>query len=171
MAIIKVNLTDTINGFRLKTNTLAEQVGDLATLDTSGGDSSVVAGINSMDSDMGRQADLNYRESTDSTFLTLVDAINRIVDSDGKLKLAAGTLDSDTVLNHMIADDQVDSDHIIVSSIDSDHLKDSAIFGAKFEGMTVLKIFNSTGTELRKLYAPSIFDHDSAIAFATNPWV
>jgi len=161
MAIIKVNLTDTINGFRLKTNTLAEQVGDLATLDTSGGDSSVVAGINSMDSDMGRQADLHYRESSDSTFLTLVDAINRIVDSDGKLKLAAGTLDSDTVLNHMIADDQVDSNHMV----------DSAIFGAKFEAMTVLKIFNSTGTELRKLYAPSIFDHDSAIAFATNPWV
>ena len=151
MAIIKVNLTDTINGFRLKTNTLAEQVGDLATLDTSGGDSSVVSGINAMDSDMGRQADLHYRESSDSTFLTLVDAINRIVDSDGKLKLAAGTLDSDTVLNHMIAVDQVDSDHIIVSSIDSDHLKDSAIFGAKFEGMTVLKIFNSTGTELLSL--------------------
>jgi len=161
MAIIKVNLTDTINGFRLKTNTLAEQVGDLATLDTSGGDSSVVSGINAMDSDMGRQADLHYRESSDSTFLTLVDAINRIVDSDGKLKLAAGTLDSDTVLNHMIADDQIDSNHML----------DSAIFGAKFEAMTVLKIFNSTGTELRKLYAPSIFDHDSAIAFATNPWV
>ena len=171
MAIIKVNLTDTINGFRLKTNTLAEQVGDLATLDTSGGDSSVVAGINSMDSDMGRQADLNYRESSDSTFLTLVDAINRIVDSDGNINSKLFTLDSDTVLNHMIADDQVDSDHIIISSIDSDHLKDSAIFGAKFEAMTVLKIFNSTGTELRKLYAPSIFDHDSAIAFATNPWV
>ena len=161
MAIIKVNLTDTINGFRLKTNTLAEQVGDLATLDTSGGDSSVVSGINALDSDMGRQADLHYRESSDSTFLTLVDAINRIVDSDGKLKLAAGTLDSDTVLNHMIADDQIDSNHML----------DSAIFGAKFEAMTVLKIFNSTGTELRKLYAPSIFDHDSAIAYATNPWV
>ena len=161
MAIIKVNLTDTINGFRLKTNTLAEQVGDLATLDTSGGDSSVVAGINSMDSDMGRQADLNYRESSDSTFLTLVDAINRIVDSDGNINSNLFSLDSDTVLNHMIADDQIDSNHML----------DSAIFGAKFEGMTVLKIFNSTGTELRKLYAPSIFDHDSAIAFATNPWV
>ena len=161
MAIIKVNLTDTINGFRLKTNTLAETVGDIGLLDTSGGDSSVVSGINAIDSDMGRQADLHYRESSDSTFLTLVDAINRIVDSDGKLKLAAGALDSDTVLNHMIADDQIDSNHML----------DSAIFGAKFEAMTVLKIFNSTGTELRKLYAPSIFDHDSAIAYATNPWV
>lgn len=161
MAIIKVNLTDTINGFRLKTNTLAEQVGDLATLDTSGGDSSVVSGINAIDSDMGRQADLNYRESSDSTFLTLVDAINRIVDSDGKLKLAAGTLDSDTVLNHMIADDQVDSNHML----------DSAIFGAKFEAMTVLKIFNSVGGEVRKIYGPAIFDHDSAATFATNPWV
>jgi hypothetical protein len=164
MAIIKVNLTDTINGFRLKTNTLAETVGDLSDMSTSGGDSSVVAGINSLDSDMGRQADLNYRESSDSTFLTLVDAINRIVDSDGNIDSAMLpniALDSDTVLNHMVADDQIDSNHLV----------DSAIFGAKFEGMTVLKIFASNGTELRKLYAPSIFDHDSAIAFATNPWV
>ena len=171
MAIIKVNLTDTINGFRLKTNTLAETVGDLSDMSTSGGDSSVVAGVNSLDSDMGRQADLHYRESSDSTFLTLVDAINRIVDSDGNIKDGLITMDSDSILNHMIADNQVDSDHILVGSIDSDHLKDSAIFGAKFEGMTVLKIFASNGTELRKLYAPSIFDHDSAIAFATNPWV
>tara|TARA_B100000902_G_scaffold166131_1_gene161025 strand:+ start:3980 stop:4495 length:516 start_codon:yes stop_codon:yes gene_type:complete len=171
MAIIKVNLTDTINGFRLKTNTLAETVGDLSDMSTSGGDSSVVAGVNSLDSDMGRQADLHYRESSDSTFLTLVDAINRIVDSDGNIKDGLITMDSDSILNHMIADNQVDSDHILVGSIDSDHLKDSAIFGAKFEGMTVLKIFASNGTELRKLYAPSIFDHDSAIAYATNPWV
>ena len=168
MAIIKVNLTDTINGFRLKTNTLAEQVGDLATLDTSGGDSSVVSGINAIDSDLGRQADLHYRESADSNgvpqFLTIVDAINRIVDSDGNIDsdmIPDIALDSGDVLNHMIADDQIDSNHML----------DSAIFGAKFEGMTVLKIFNSTGTELRKLYAPSIFDHDSAIAYATNPWV
>ena len=167
MAIIKVNLTDTINGFRLKTNTLAETVGDLSDMSTSGGDSSVVAGVNSLDSDMGRQANLKYKDSA-GTFLTLVDAINRIVDSDGNI---GGSMDSDSILNHMIADNQVDSDHILVGSIDSDHLKDSAIFGAKFEGMTVLKIFASNGTELRKLYAPSIFDHDSAIAYATNPWV
>jgi len=181
MAIIKVNLTDTINGFRLKTNTLAEQVGDLATLDTSGGDSSVVSGINAIDSDMGRQADLNYRESSDSTFLTLVDAINRIVDSDGNLNSKLFTLDSDTVLNHMIADDQVDSSHILDSSItnqmiqqgavEKDNLADSNIQGYHFDAMTVLKIFNSTGTELRKIYGPARFDNDSANTFRTNPWV
>ena len=173
MAIIQVNLTDTINTFRVKTNTLAEQVGDIALLDTSGGDSNTVSSINSLDSDMGRQANLHYNESA-GTFLTLVDAINRIVDSDGNIDSAmipGIALDSDSVLNHMIKDNQVDSDHIIVGSIDSDHLKDSAIFGSKFEGMTVLKIFASNGTELRKLYAPSIFDNDSAIAYATNPWV
>ena len=157
MAIIKVNLTDTINTFRVKTNTLAEQVGDIALLDTSGPDSSAVSGINALDSDMGRQANLNYKDSN-GTFLTLVDAINRIVDSDGNI---GGSMDSDSILNNMIADDQIDSNHLI----------DSAIFGAKFEAVTVLKIFASNGTELRKLYAPSIFDHDSAIAFATNPWV
>ena len=184
MAIIKVNLTDTINGFRLKTNTLATQVGDLATLDTSGGDSSVVAGINSMDSDMGRQADLNYRESSDSTFLTLVDAINRIVDSDGNLRVPAGktiTMDSDSILNHMIADDQVDSSHILDSSIttqmlqqdavEGDNIDDSAIQGYHFDAMTVLKIFASNGSELRKIYGPARFDNDSANTFRTNPWV
>ena len=61
----------------------------------------------------------------------------------------------------MIADDQVDSNHML----------DSAIFGAKFEAMTVLKIFNSVGGEVRKIYGPAIFDHDSAATFATNPWV
>ncbi len=157
MAIIQVNLTDTINTFRVKTNTLAEQVGDIALLDTSGPDSSAVSGINALDSDMGRQANLNYKDSN-GTFLTLVDAINRIVDSDGNI---GGSMDSDSILNNMIADDQIDSNHLV----------DSAIFGAKFEAVTVLKIFASNGTELRKLYAPSIFDHDSAIAFATNPWV
>jgi hypothetical protein len=173
MAIIQVNLTDTINSFRVKTNTLALQVGDTALLDTSGGDSNTVSSINSLDSDMGRQADLHYKESA-GTFLTLVDAINRIVDSDGNIDSAmipGIALDSDAVLNHMIADNQVDSDHIIVGSIDSDHLKDSAIFGAKFEAMTVLKIHNSVGDEIRKIYGPAIFDHDSAATFATNPWV
>ena len=181
MAIIQVNLTDTINGFRLKTNTLATQVGDLATLDTSGGDSSVVSGINSLDSDMGRQADLNYRESSDSTFLTLVDAINRIVDSDGNIKDGLITMDSDTILNHMIADDQIDSSHILDSSIttqmlqqdavEGDNLDDSAVQGYHFDAMTVLKIFASNGTELRKIYGPARFDNDSANTFRTNPWV
>ena len=157
MAIIQVNLTDTINTFRVKTNTLAEQVGDIALLDTSGPDSSTVSGINALDSDMGRQANLNYKDSN-GTFLTIVDAINRIVDSSGNI---GGSMDSDSILNNMIADDQIDSNHLV----------DSAIFGAKFEAVTVLKIFASNGTELRKLYAPTIFDHDSAIAFATNPWV
>ena len=181
MAIIKVNLTDTINGFRLKTNTLAEQVGDLSILDTSGGDSSVVAGVNSLDSDMGRQADLHYRESSDSTFLTLVDAINRIIDSDGDLKLPAGSMDSDAIKGHMIADDEIDSSHILDSSIthdmiqqgavDSDNFADSAMFARKFDAMTVLKIFASNGTELRKIYGPARFDKDSADTFRTNPWV
>jgi len=181
MAIIKVNLTDTINSFRLKTNTLAETVGDLSDMSTSGGDSSVVAGVNSLDSDMGRQADLHYRESSDSTFLTLVDAINRIIDSDGDLKLPAGSMDSDAILGHMIADDEIDSSHILDSSIthdmiqqgavDSDNFADSAMYARKFDAMTVLKIFASNGNELRKIYGPARFDKDSSDTFRTNPWV
>ena len=163
MAIIQVNLTDTINSFRVKTNTLALQVGDTALLDTSGADSNTVSSINSLDSDMGRQANLNYNESA-GTFLNLVDAINRIVDSDGNIDSAmipGIALDSGDVLNHMIADNQIDSNHMV----------DSAIFAAKFDAMTVLKIFGSTGTELRKIYGPARFDKDSATTFRTNPWV
>tara|TARA_B100000963_G_C22320295_1_gene534048 strand:+ start:148 stop:681 length:534 start_codon:yes stop_codon:yes gene_type:complete len=177
MAIIQVNLTDTINTFRVKTNTLAEQVGDIALLDTSGPDSSTVSGINALDSDMGRQANLKYKDSA-GTFLTLVDAINRIVDSDGNI---GGTMDSDSILNHMIADDQIDSSHILDSSItnamiqqyavDSDNLADSNIYARKFDAMTVLKIFNSVGDEVRKIYGPARFDKDSATTFRTNPWV
>ena len=163
MAIIQVNLTDTINSFRVKTNTLALQVGDTALLDTSGADSNTVSSINSLDSDMGRQANLHYNESA-GTFLTLVDAINRIVDSDGNVDSAMmpkNFLDSAAILNHMIADNQIDSNHMV----------DSAIFAAKFDAMTVLKIFGSTGTELRKIYGPARFDKDSATTFRTNPWV
>ena len=178
MAIIQVNLTDTINSFRVKTNTLALQVGDTALLDTSGGDSNTVSSINSLDSDMGRQADLHYKESSDGTFLTLVDAINRIVDSDGNI---GGSMDSASILNNMIAADQIDSSHILDSSItnamiqqgavDSDNFADSAMFARKFDAMTVLKIFASNGTELRKIYGPARFDKDSATTFRTNPWV
>ena len=153
MAIIQVNLTDTINSFRVKTNTLALQVGDTALLDTSGADSNTVSSINSLDSDMGRQANLNYNESA-GTFLNLVDAINRIVDSDGNVDSAmipGIALDSDVVLNHMI--------------------KDSDVQGYHFDAMTVLKIFASNGTELRKIYGPARFDNDSANTFRTNPWV
>ena len=163
MAIIQVNLTDTINSFRVKTNTLALQVGDTALLDTSGADSNTVSSINSLDSDMGRQANLHYNESA-GTFLNLVDAINRIVDSDGNIDSAmipGIALDSGDVLNHMIADNQIDSNHMV----------DSAVFAAKFDAMTVLKIFGSTGTELRKIYGPARFDKDSATTFRTNPWV
>ena len=153
MAIIQVNLTDTINSFRVKTNTLALQVGDTALLDTSGADSNTVSSINSLDSDMGRQANLHYNESA-GTFLNLVDAINRIVDSDGNIDSAmipGIALDSDVVLNHMI--------------------KDSDVQGYHFDAMTVLKIFASNGTELRKIYGPARFDNDSANTFRTNPWV
>jgi len=90
-------------------------------------------------------------------------------------------MDSDSILNHMIASDQIDSSHILDSSItnamiqqyaiDSDNLADSNIYAAKFDAMTVLKIFNSVGDEIRKIYGPARFDKDSANTFRTNPWV
>ena len=194
MAVIKVLLTDTIVTFVNKVNDVSAGLGDVALLDTSGPDSDAVSSINSLDSDMGRQANLNYKDSADSAgdpapkFLTIVDAINRIVDSDGKLQLE---LDSDLVQTHNLADLAVDSDkidsgavqgfhiadniidsnHLADNIIDSNHLVDSAIYAAKFDAMTVLKIFASDSSELRKIYGPARFDTDSADTFKTNPWV
>ena len=159
MAIIKVVLTDTVNGFRLKTNAIAEGLGDTALLDTSGPDSSAVSAINSLDSDMGRQADLNYKESSDGTFLTVVDAINRVVDSSGNVTV--NHIDSDFITHDMLKS----------NIIDSDNLMDSVVMGSNFDAMTVFKVFNSTGTVLRKMYAPSRFDKDSADTYKSNPWV
>ena len=159
MAIIKVVLTDTVNGFRLKTNAIAEGLGDTALLDTSGPDSSAVSAINSLDSDMGRQADLNYKESSDGTFLTVVDAINRVVGSSGNVTV--NHIDSDFITHDMLKS----------NIIDSDNLMDSVVMGSNFDAMTVFKVFNSTGTVLRKMYAPSRFDKDSADTYKSNPWV
>ncbi len=159
MAIIKVVLTDTVNGFRLKTNAIAEGLGDTALLDTSGPDSSAVSAINSLDSDMGRQADLNYKESSDGTFLTVVDAINRVVDSSGNITV--NHIDSDFITHDMLKS----------NIIDSDNLMDSVVMGSNFDAMTVFKVFNSTGTVLRKMYAPSRFDKDSSDTYKSNPWV
>ena len=177
MAVIKVLLTDTIVTFVNKVNDISEGLGDVALLDTSGPDSDAVSSINSLDSDMGRQANLNYKDS-DGTFLTIVDAINRIVDSDGKLQLE---LDSDLVKTHNIADLAVDSDkidsgaikhiHLQDNIIDSNNMMDSVIYGSKFDAMTVLKIFASDSSELRKIYGPARFDKDSADTFKSNPWV
>lgn len=184
MAVIKVLLTDTIVTFVNKVNDVSAGLGDVALLDTSGPDSDAVSSINSLDSDMGRQANLNYKDSADSAgdpapkFLTIVDAINRIVDSDGQLQLA---LDSDLVQTHNLADLAVDSDkidsgaikgiHLQDNVLDSNHFADSAIYGSKFDAMTVLKIFASDSSELRKIYGPARFDKDSADTFKSNPWV
>jgi hypothetical protein len=55
--------------------------------------------------------------------------------------------------------------------IDSDNLMDSVVMGSNFDAMTVFKVFNSTGTVLRKMYAPSRFDKDSSDTYKSNPWV
>lgn len=184
MAVIKVLLTDTIVTFVNKVNDVSEGLGDVTLLDTSGPDSDVVSSINSLDSDIkaidsdvGDRYTLNYQES-DGTFLTIVDHINRMIDSSGDFKLG---LDSDLVTSEMLADLAVDSDKIDSAAINHDHLQDniidsnnmmdSVIYGSKFDAMTVLKIFASDSSELRKIYGPARFDKDSADTFKSNPWV
>ena len=184
MAVIKVLLTDTIVTFVNKVNDVSAGLGDVTQLDTSGPDSDVVSSINSLDSDIkaidsdvGDRYTLNYQES-DGTFLTIVDHINRMIDSNGDFQLG---LDSDLVTSEMLADMAVDSDkidsgaikhiHLQDNIIDSNNMMDSVIYGSKFDAMTVLKIFASDSSELRKIYGPARFDKDSADTFKTNPWV
>ena len=74
MAVTNVNLTDTLSTFVTKTNTIATELGDLATL-TTGADSSIVAAINSLDSDFRGGASLDTLTTTSKTF---VGAINEL---------------------------------------------------------------------------------------------
>lgn len=92
-----VDLTDTVNTHRLRTNQLIDSVGDLALL-TTDTNTTVVAAINSVDSNQGTRSSLNTKHGAD-----LVDAINSVLemlDSDlGKPFSNLNSKDKATVID------------------------------------------------------------------------
>lgn len=74
-----VQLVDTVNTHRLATNRIIDSIGDLATL-TTDVKTTIVAALNSMDSNQGSRSNLNTKSGA-----SLVDAVNNVlvmVDSD-----------------------------------------------------------------------------------------
>ena len=70
--ITPVNLSSSFNSFRVKFNRLIDSVGDLALLNTDD-DTTVVAAINTLDSNQGTRTSLTTSDTTD-----LVSAINEL---------------------------------------------------------------------------------------------
>lgn len=72
MAVTVVNQTDTFDQWRVKTNDISSNVGDVATLATTD-TSSVVAAINELDSRVGELVDLDT-----SAITNIVGAVNEL---------------------------------------------------------------------------------------------
>lgn len=72
MSVTVVNQTDTFDSWRIKTNTIATDLGDRATLATTN-TSSLVAAINELDSRVGELGDLDT-----SAITNVVDAVNEL---------------------------------------------------------------------------------------------
>lgn len=163
MAITKINLTDAVSAWVTKTNTIASNLGDLALLAT--GDSNLIDALNQIDSDLGRHADLFYGES-DGVRLTVIDAINRIVDSDGNVK---GTLDSDIITGDMIQDDTIDSDKYMDSSIRGAFIQEKTIEAKHIADSSITNLhLNGAVIATHNLFDSSISTHkliDSSITY------
>ena len=93
MAKTIVQITDTLNTWRAKTNDISIDIGDITQMSTSGNDSDVVGSINSLDSDLGVRANLSTNDKR-----SLQQAINEI-DSDVGNITTLTTVDKSSVVN------------------------------------------------------------------------
>ena len=115
-----VNLSSTFNSFRVKFNRMIDSVGDLALLNTDD-NTTVVAAINTLDSNQGTRSSLTTNVKTD-----LVSAINSLDSDIGDLTLlnTPETADIVTAINSMLdsgeAQSMIDSslaDSSVISNI------------------------------------------------------
>jgi len=142
MAITVINLSDAVSTWVTKTNTIATQVGDLALLST--GDSDLVKGVNTVDSNIGTLSSLNTTDKSD-----LVSAINEVfslVDSDlndsSEIKsLFASYADSNQSIHFDSAGGQF--------YLDSDSLTSYV-----FKNAVTFNIKDSSGNNLKTLITP-----------------
>ena len=107
MAKSYVNLDTRIDSFTNEFNSLANKVGDIALMSTSGLDSDVVGGINNLDSDLGTRSSLSTTADQN-----LVVAINEIDAELGTITAAAmGTTASTVGTAIAELDSETDSDN------------------------------------------------------------
>jgi hypothetical protein len=107
MAKTIVNITDTLNTWREKTNDISIDVGDI-TLLTTDEDSDVVGSINSIDSNLGARENLTTNDKR-----SLVQAINELDSDVGDIT----TLDTETQASVVRAMNELELNH---NKIDSD---------------------------------------------------
>ena len=163
MAITTINLSDPVSTWVNKTNTIATNVGDLATLSTSA-TSSLVAAIN----EVNNTVDANLSDSsgiqgifTAGQGLTYNNAGQYSVSDSG---ITSAMLDNDIITERHIASGIIINSHLAPGAVDTLALADSSVTQAKMAQNSVtsteladletLLIKNSSGTTLKTMFSP-----------------
>ena len=162
MAVTVINLSDPVSTWVTKTNTIASNLGDLATLSTSA-TSDLVAAINEVnglvDGNLNDSAEIKglFASSTDIQFDSASGTFS-LGGSGGGVRAFFQTsstisFDSASGMFNIVAN-SVDSSHYGDSSIAFEHIQGGAIKSANFNGMQTLQLINAAGTTVKTMYSP-----------------
>lgn len=167
---INVDVNELIEQWRIKTNTLANQVGELDDLGDSA--ANIVAALNAINdsSDTGpitarTQAMIDSNNNLRFPVVTADikdSAVTTVKIKDLNVttsKFAAGAVDSDAlganaIQNTHIANDQIISRHYADSSIEAAHIKQNQITSREFNGLVTFTILSDSGTTLKSIFGP-----------------
>lgn len=121
---VYVRGTDTIGGWVVKNNDLINNVGDVTLMQTSGADSDIVQGINSLDSDMGNRASVGTGTKTSLVHAIGIGSLNtadssNLISAINEIEARTGSLDTLGTLNKLTLVAAINEIHDSLNEINS----------------------------------------------------
>jgi len=172
MAVIQINLSDPVTTLVTKTNTIASDMGDAATLSTTA--TNLVAAINEINTQVNKvdSADVinliraNAVDSSEVVTLLASDSAQANILSNFQKDSANGIgLDSsqgrffippNTINSSMIELNAVTEVQIANNSITEDKMADDAISSAELKSLSTLLIKDSAGSTLKTIHGAGV---------------
>ena len=172
MAVIQINLSDPVTTLVTKTNTIASDMGDAATLSTTA--TNLVAAINEINTQVHKvdSADVinliraNAMDSSEVVTLLASDSAQANILSNFQKDSANGIgLDSsqgrffippNTINSSMIELNAVTEVQIANNSITEDKMADDAISSAELKSLSTLLIKDSAGSTLKTIHGAGV---------------
>ena len=172
MAVIQINLSDPVTTLVTKTNTIASDMGDAATLTTTA--TNLVAAINEINTQVNKvdSADVinliraNAMDSSEVVTLLASDSAQANILSNFQKDSANGIgLDSsqgrffippNTINSSMIELNAVTEVQIANNSITEDKMADDAISSAELKSLSTLLIKDSAGSTLKTIHGAGV---------------
>jgi len=172
MAVIQINLSDPVTTLVTKTNTIASDMGDAATLSTTA--TNLVAAINEINTQVNKvdSADVinliraNAMDSSEVVTLLASDSAQANILSNFQKDSANGIgLDSsqgrffippNTINSSMIELNAVTEVQIANNSITEDKMADDAISSAELKSLSTLLIKDSAGSTLKTIHGAGV---------------